>query len=160
MSVTLLALFLAGGVVTFVLFPVIVGREASIERTEEEVTDAQHRKKVSLLALRDVEYDFHAGKLDEVDYLAMKRDLSLEALNAIDTEESERAGQPTAGSDVVEAEIAALRASIREGIVCPECGWPNARRSRFCGDCGSALPQRTGPGVGEVGGASSPPRSA
>lgn len=147
MSVILIALLLGLGVVVFVLHPIIVGKEAPIERTEEEVTDVQHRKKVSLLALRDVEYDFHAGKLDEVDYLAMKKELSVEALRAIDAEESERAGQPNVASDVVEAEIASLRASIREGIVCPECGWPNPQRSRFCGDCGSALPR--GAGVGE-----------
>jgi hypothetical protein len=158
MSVTLLALILAAGVVIFVLRPVIAGKEAPIDRKEEEITDLQHRKKVSLLALRDVEYDFHAGKLDEVDYLAMKRDLSAEALRAIDAEEMERAGHlalgSSRGSDLLEAEIASLRASIRDGIVCPECGWPNPRGSRFCGDCGSALPRSPGVRSEERGGAS------
>lgn len=146
MSVLPFALLLAAGVVLFVLYPVIAGREAPMARTEEEITDVQHRKKVSLLALRDVEYDFHAGKLDEVDYLALKKELSVEALRAIDAEEAERAGEPVIASDALEAEIAVLRAAIRDGIVCPECGWPNPQGSRFCGDCGSALPRGAGKG--------------
>jgi len=155
MSLTLLGLLLAAGVVLFVLHPVILGKEAPIERTEEEITDAQHRKKISLLALRDIEYDFHAGKLDEVDYIAMKQELSLEALKAIDIEEAERAGEVAIAPEGLEAEIASLRTSIREGIVCPECGWPNPRGSRFCGDCGSALPWKAGEGESGAGPGSS-----
>jgi hypothetical protein len=109
---------------------------------------------VTLLALRDVEYDFHAGKLDETDYRQMKSELAEEALEAIDREEAEwlarEAGRPGTGEgavvapghipDDVEAEIASLRASIREGVVCSQCAHPNPPGSRFCGDCGAALP--------------------
>ncbi len=146
MSALIPGVLLALAAVFFVLYPIISGREASMEWDEGELTEAQHRRNVALLALRDVEYDFHAGKLDEVDYRRMKREISSEALQAIDEEEAEWADRQTGtGTDAappadLEAEIAALRASIREGTVCPQCGHPNPRGSRFCGDCGSALP--------------------
>lgn len=152
MSVLVPALLLAIAVVFFVLHPVAVGLEAPLASEDDEITDAQHRKRVALLALRDVEYDFHAGKLDEPDYLQMKRELSEEALEAIDREEEEwgawergrrdeASGEvPVGAGRALEEEIAALRASIRRGIVCPQCAHPNAPGSRFCGDCGSALP--------------------
>ncbi len=146
MSALIPGVILALAAVFFVLYPILAGREASMEWDEGELTEAQHRRNVALLALRDVEYDFHAGKLDEADYLALKGQLSSEALSAIDEEEAERTARESAevvereAPGDVEAEIAALRASIREGVVCPQCGHPNPRGSRFCGDCGSALP--------------------
>ena len=163
MSILFPAILLAVAVVFFVLHPVAVGLQAPMDAEEEEFTNAQHRKKVTLLALRDVEYDFQAGKLDEADYVQMKRELAEEALDAIDREEAEwrvREGARNGGARVVggngggadsaggrgaiEQEIAALRASIREGVVCSLCAHPNPRGSRFCGDCGAALPAGSG----------------
>jgi len=152
MSVLVPAVLLALAVVVFVLYPVVFGQSAPMDREDDELTEAQHRKKIALLALRDVEYDYLAGKLDEPDYRKLKQEIASEALEAIDTEEAEwvardalaRAeGRPSESAEVsaaLEAEIAALRASIREGIVCSQCGHPNASGSRFCADCGSALP--------------------
>jgi cytochrome c-type biogenesis protein CcmI len=154
-----LGIVLATLVVFWVLYPVVAGQEAPMERDDEELTEAQHRKRVALFALRDVEYDYHAGKLDEEDYLKMKREISSEALEALDAEEAEwaeREGRKAAlaaargaeGSEAdevggrdsgVEDEIQALRDSLREGVVCRECGQPSPRGSRFCGECGSAL---------------------
>lgn len=153
MNVVVPAVFLALAAVFFVLYPILAGREASLEQEDEELTDAQHRKNQALMALRDVEYDYHAGKLDEEDYVALKREISAEALQALDEEEAEWLAREAArqfGSATgrvpqeVEAEIAALRLTIREGVVCPQCAHPNPRGSKFCGDCGAALPTTAG----------------
>lgn len=154
MSVLFAAVLLAIAVVFFVLQPVVTGREAPTDPEDERLSEAQHRRRIALLSLRDVEYDYLSGKLDETDYREMKRELSKEALAALDAEESEwQSGAPAivgAGPDPVgarrgapdglEDEIAALRASIRDGMVCPQCGHPNPQGSRFCGDCGSVMP--------------------
>jgi len=154
-TVIIPAVLLALAVVFFVLQPIVSGQSASMTEADDEMTEAQHLKRVALLSLRDVEYDYHAGKLDDEDYHRLKREISAEALAAIDAEEKEwqasegarRQRGPGEEEDelaiTVEAEIAALRESIREGMVCPQCGYPNARGSRFCGDCGSALPGGT-----------------
>lgn len=39
----------------------------------------------------------------------------------------------------VEAEIAALRAVLREGRVCSRCGAPILEDDRYCGGCGARM---------------------
>ena len=70
----------AAAVVLFIVQPVAKGIHASLERDDDEMTDTEARKRVALLALRDVEYDFLAGKLDEEDYTSLKAELTAEAL--------------------------------------------------------------------------------
>jgi hypothetical protein len=151
-STLLLALLLAGGTVFLILQPLLTGESAPMGRDDDELTDAQHRKRIALLGLRDVEYDFHAGKLDEADYRSQKAKLSQEALEAMDLELGEEQGRSARvrARAEVEAEIAALRESLREGVVCGQCAELNPRNARFCGGCGAALPR----------GASSPPSVA
>ena len=147
MSTLLLALLLAGGAVFLILEPLLTGESAPTERDDDELTDAQHRKRIALLGLRDVEYDFHAGKLDEDDYRSQKAKLSAEALEAMDLElgEAQERGARGRARAEVEAEIAALRTSLREGVVCGQCGELNSRSARFCGSCGAALPRSPSP---------------
>lgn len=149
-------LVLAVAVVFWILHPVVTGVGAPMGRDDEELTEAQHRKRVALFALRDVEYDFHAGKLDETDYRAMKREISSEALAALDAEEREWAAREgrraAAAADAdpdpdVEKEIAALRIGIREGVICRECGTPGLEGARFCGVCGARLVGSPDPGA-------------
>ena len=127
------ALILVGVVVAFILAPLIQDRRAPLQREDDELTDAEAARRVALLALRDVEYDYHTGKLDEADYRATKRHLSAEALAAMKALEEE------GGLEVLEAEIARMRQGLRAGLVCGECGFRNPQGSRFCGACGSAL---------------------
>jgi hypothetical protein len=132
----LFAVLLTVVAVALIFQPLLTGASALLGSSGEDLTDAQHRKRMALLALRDVEYDFHAGKLDETDYRALKAQASAEALSALD---EEARGAAEAGRPDVEAEIAALRATLREGAVCPHCAHPNPRGSRFCRECGAAL---------------------
>lgn len=135
------ALLLVGAVVFFVLAPILRGQHASLEREDDEMTDAEARRRVTLLALRDVEYDYHTGKLDESDYESLKRELSAEALAALKDAEAESEA-PGANQDALEAEIAALRAGLRTGSACTACGHTNPQGSRFCASCGQPLASR------------------
>lgn len=130
----------AAAVVIFLLQPVVKGIHASLEREDDELTETEARKRVALLALRDVEYDFLAGKLDEDDYRALKTELTAEALSALEADEAAKEGGTVgATSDDLEAEISRLREGLRTGSGCPECGFTNERGSRFCSACGHAL---------------------
>lgn len=144
--IILAALLLTLGCVGLLFHPLLTGASAPLGGEGVEPTEAEHRKRVALLALRDVEYDFHAGKLDEADYRTLKAQVSAEALAALDDEaKAARAGVAGEGAGAqaerarIEAEIAELRASIRQGAICAHCGHPNPRGSRFCGECGAAL---------------------
>ena len=131
------AALVAAAVILFILQPVTKGMHASLDREEDELTETEARKRVALLALRDVEYDFLAGKLDENDYRSLKGELTAEALAALEADEAAR----TEGDGVVdlEAEIAQVREGLREGTICPDCGFGNDPGSRFCSACGHGL---------------------
>jgi hypothetical protein len=134
-------------VVMFLLQPVIKGIHASLEREDDELTETEARKRVALLALRDVEYDFLAGKLDEEDYRSLKSELTAEALAALEADEAAKQGAEGgaaagAGSEL-EAEIARIRRRLKDSdSACPVCAYANAPGSRFCSACGHALFER------------------
>jgi cytochrome c-type biogenesis protein CcmH/NrfG len=126
-------------VLLFLLQPVVKGIHASLEREDDELTETEARKRVALLALRDVEYDFLAGKLDEADYRSLKSELTAEALAALEADEAAKgAGRASVAPDL-EAEIARIRKGLRSGAACPVCSFTNDDGSRFCSACGSAL---------------------
>jgi hypothetical protein len=130
---------ITAAVLVFILQPVVKGLHASLEREDDELTETEARKRVALLGLRDVEYDFLAGKLDEEDYRSLKAELTAEALAAMEADEAARSGSGGGDDADLEAEIARLRAGLRGGLVCAECGFANSDGSRFCSSCGSQL---------------------
>ena len=130
-------------VLLFILQPVVKGLHASLERDDAELTETEARKRVALLALRDVEYDFLAGKLDEEDYRSLKGELTAEALAALEADEAARGESGLVGDSGLEAEIARIRAGLKSGVVCPECAFSNDEGSRFCSSCGHALADQT-----------------
>ena len=132
------ALLLVAAVVLFILLPVARGQHASLVRDDDELTETEARRRVTLLALRDVEYDYHTGKLDETDYLALRKELSAEALAALKAAEGDAAGPDLD----LEAEIAAVRAGLETGTTCGSCGHRNPEGSRFCAACGRPLAAR------------------
>lgn len=131
-------------VLLFIMQPVVKGLHASLEREDDELTDTEARKRVALLALRDVEYDFLAGKLDEQDYRSLKSELTAEALAAMEADEAARAGGGGAGDPDLEKEIARIREGLKSGSFCSDCGFANEPGSRFCSACGHALAAAAG----------------
>jgi len=138
MTIFIGASLVALAVVLFILQPVVKGLHASLERDEFELTDTEARKRVALLALRDVEYDYLANKLDEQDYRSLKAELTAEALAALEADEQAR-GASGIEEDDLEAEIARIRAGLRQGCVCDACGFSNEVGSQFCSACGQAV---------------------
>ena len=128
--------------VFLILQPIITGQEAPLVSAGEEPSEAQFKKRVSLLQLRDAEYEFAMGKLGEEDYQILRKEISAEALKAIRKEEVEAQGDSAAfaeGSADIEEEIAQVRARLSGGAFCSECGFPNGADAKFCGECGTAL---------------------
>ncbi len=134
------AAMVAAAVVIFIVQPVAKGIHASLERAEDELTETEARKRVALLALRDVEYDYLAGKLDDDDYRSLKGELTAEALAALEADEKAKEQVGSVGPEDLEAEIRALRTALHEGVACSDCGYVNEPGSRFCSACGHALP--------------------
>ena len=151
MSVVVGAVLLIAAVVLFVLQPMLSGQRASLHRELDEPTEAESRRRVTLLALRDVEYDYATGKLDDADYNALKRELAAEALTALERFDAETAAGPAGAPPELEAEIARLRGGLRSGTACGACGTVNDAGSLFCAYCGTPLPLAgTAPRPGHV----------
>jgi cytochrome c-type biogenesis protein CcmI len=155
----------AAGVVLFVMLPVLRGDWATLERSEDEVTEADARKQAALRGLRDAEYDYRSGKIDQTDYQVLKTDLSRQALQAMEDEMSDAdalvgdpPGKPAAkpgkarkksapdrAQELLEAEIALVRKGLADGRTCATCGHLNVEESRFCTNCGGELGRWAGP---------------
>jgi cytochrome c-type biogenesis protein CcmI len=133
------AVLLVVAVMIFLLQPMLMGQRASLRWEEDEPTEAEARRRVTLLALRDVEYDYATGKLTEADYRALKRELSAEALAALDHVDAEAAAGPAGAPPELEDEIARLRGGLRTGTTCSVCGSANETGSLFCSYCGAPL---------------------
>ena len=144
MSVVVGAVLLVVAVILFILQPMLSGRRVSLHREMDELTEAESRRRVTLLALRDVEYDYATGKLDEADYGSLRRELAAEALTALARADSEAAAGPGA-PPAIEGEIARLRSGLRSGTTCAVCGTGNEAGSSFCGYCSAPLRVVTGP---------------
>ncbi len=78
-----------GTAVLFVLLPVLRGDWAAMGRSDDEVTEVDARKQAALRGLRDAEYDYRSGKIDQEDYQVLKSDLARQALEAMEEEHGE-----------------------------------------------------------------------
>jgi hypothetical protein len=138
MTLLVLAALLASGASLWVIQPILARRAALLVDTAPgSLLDAEARKRVALASLKEVEYDFLAGKLDEADYRAQLDRLSAEALQAIQAADAAQAahsirihGRPSPAAGTVDgAEIGSVHA----------CGFVNPLGSRFCAGCGARL---------------------
>ncbi len=118
MSLLISAVALALLVSAWVTHPMIFRRWGALgDITAADVVDRETRKRVALAALKDVEYDRAAGKLDDADYREMRGRLEAEALDAV----------RAVGRDVAAAPATHV------------CGFANPGGSRYCAGCGQPL---------------------
>lgn len=122
MTLLLLAIVLAIVAAGFVIYPLVYRRWGLLgDAVASDVLNSEARKRVTLAALKDVEYDRAAGKLDDADYHEIRSRLEKEALDALQRVEHHSAV----------SEARAPRAHT--------CGFKNPHGSRFCAGCGKRL---------------------
>ena len=122
MTLFLLAIILAAIAAGFVIYPLVYRRWGLLgDAAASDVLNSEARKRVTLAALKDVEYDRAAGKLDDADYQELRGRLELEALDALQQAERDSA------------------ASEPRAPVAHACGFRNPHGSRFCAGCGKRL---------------------
>lgn len=125
MTLLALSVLLALVAAVWVIRPIVVHRAAPLgDLLPGHVIDADAGKQAALASLREIEYDYAAGKLDAADYQALRARLSREALRAIADADL------VAGQAPTEPEVPAMR---------HRCGFVNPVGSRFCAGCGDRL---------------------
>jgi hypothetical protein len=127
MTVLVFGLLLALIATAWVIRP-IAGRRTAVlmDAAPGSLLDADARRRATLASLKELEYDYLGGKLDEADYRAQRDRMSYEALEAIRGAEAEE--RAVAGE---------RRAAYREAP--HACGFANPAGSRFCAGCGKRL---------------------
>jgi hypothetical protein len=131
-TVLLLSAVLATLVGLFIIRPIVARRTAIVaDAAPGSLLDAEARRRSTLSALKDLEYDYLGGKLDRTDYLSQRDRLSHEALLAIRAAEAAQAQAGTMAFDGIVAR--------GEEPIAHACGFVNPPASRFCAGCGKRL---------------------
>ncbi|GIW41578.1 MAG: hypothetical protein KatS3mg076_2155 [Candidatus Binatia bacterium] len=128
---TFVCLVLALVLVVYVAWPLRRVARHSPEASREEIERWERQKREAYEALRDAEFDYRMGKLDERDrdsLLARYRARALEAIAAL-----ERLGASAS------PESAPPRANRPVFRYCPGCGRKRPPGARFCPRCGTRL---------------------
>jgi hypothetical protein len=130
MTLLLFSLLLALLAAAFVVRPLVDRRDALlVDVAPGAVLDAEARRRVALASLKELEYDYLGGKLDDTDYRTQKERLSVEALAAM------RAAEAVGyGAGAAEGAVAVAAGPDRHA-----CGFLNPPLSRFCSGCGARL---------------------
>lgn len=128
MGLLMFEIALAGAALLVIAWPLL--REETAEAqgailTDSDFSELLTRRDAAYMALKDLDFDYRTGKIDEGDYQALKAELETEALSLL--ERIER-GEPSPKP--------AARAA---GRFCPACGQPAQAAHRFCSSCGAKL---------------------
>lgn len=101
--------------------------------TESDYTDLLYRKEATLIALKDLDFDFKTGKIDDADYNEVKTGLESDAMEILRNIEQFDKGvsQPAAQ--------AAAQERPRAKNFCHNCGAPAGKSHKFCSECGARL---------------------
>jgi len=125
-TLLVLSVMLAMMAAAWVIRPIAARRTAVlVDAAPGALLDAEARRRATLASLKELEYDYLGGKLDETDYRSQRERMSYEALEAIrqaESAERQAAGERAAHSEAPHA-----------------CGFANPAGSRFCARCGKRL---------------------
>ncbi len=121
------------------------GRGKPLQETVKVSPD--NRRQTVLLALRDLDFDYQAGKVAEDDYQALRANLLAEAAQLMESQERQK-------EDSIEALIQSRRQAraaqprLQEQPatnVCPHCQAPLVEGAKFCSKCGSPVEETVCP---------------
>ena len=142
--VVLICVLLAAGAVGFTLLV----RERDIPPAPIENPKLKHlqaRRAVLYENLKDLQFDYHQGKLSEQDYQSLKQgflyDLAglMDSIERLELRKEKPATTTGAKPHAKEKPRTAQPTAGRQTIACPACAASNPAANRFCGHCGQPL---------------------
>jgi NADH pyrophosphatase NudC (nudix superfamily) len=142
------ALMIVIAVALFVAAPLSAGFSRRQREAESELDRLRHDEGLAIQGLRELEFDFQMGKLDETDYRELRQQLEMRALAAMKAIErlgaaprtpaltlKSRRSKPLAFA----ATAAATHAAEQRANFCPQCGTRAGAGHNFCAGCGASL---------------------
>ena len=93
--------------------------------------------------LRDLQFEYRLGKLSDVDYQSIKRDLQKELAQVLAEVDRIKSGLPPQAVKL-QAPPAPKAEAKPSGFVCPSCGATFETPLKFCGECGKPMNAKAG----------------
>jgi len=146
--VLIVCVLLAVGAMGFTLLV----REGDLTPAPEENPELKHmeaRRQVLYENLKDLQFEYHQGKLSDEDYQSLKAGFLYDLASVMDSLEqfeprkgkqskADQASRPVPKTKPKQTQSGAQTAP------CPSCGSHNSAGNHFCGHCGALLQQNTG----------------
>jgi hypothetical protein len=140
-----IAILMAAGLAVYVAAPLLTAEGAGSGTLPVDVTplaDLKRRRLVVYENLKDLEFEFQAGKIAPQDYESLRQNYLGEAAALMAV--AEEAEQVKLSEALIEQEVASRRARRKlqppVEYVCPKCGFENPLPVKFCGECGARIP--------------------
>jgi len=139
-----IGLLIALGLAAFVAMPLLSaegGAGGSLPVDVTPLADLKRRRLVVYENLKDLEFEFQAGKIGAQDYQSLRQNYLGEAATLMAaSQEAEHLKETDA---LLEREIAKRRALRKNppmrDYVCSGCGFENPVPVKFCGECGTKI---------------------
>jgi hypothetical protein len=139
-----IGLLIAVGLAALVAVPLLSMESAASPTLPVDVTplaDLKRRRLVVYENLKDLEFEYQAGKIASQDYQSLRQNYLGEAATLMAA--SQEAEQPKETDALLEREVAARRALRKvpppQDYICPHCGFENPVPVKFCGECGTRI---------------------
>ncbi len=138
-----IALTISVALALFVAAPLLLTEGGAQEALPVDVTplaDLKRRRLVVYENLKDLEFEYQAGKIAPEDYQALRENYLGEAAQLMVASQEE---QTSLKGGLIERVVAAQRAQRKarpsDEYVCPKCGFENPLPVKFCGECGARI---------------------
>ncbi|MCL5004961.1 MAG: zinc-ribbon domain-containing protein [Acidobacteria bacterium] len=141
-----IAILLVIGMAVYVATPLLSPEspgEGALPIDVTPLTDLKRRRMVVYENLQDLEFEYKAGKVSREDYEALRENHLGEAAQLMLAAQEQE--EVTENDVIIERQVATRRAQRKlqphDSYTCPECGFENPLPVKFCGNCGTKLPQ-------------------
>jgi hypothetical protein len=144
MLAIVVCVLVAAGAIGFTL----TVREKDIPPAPVENPELKHletQRQVVYDNLKDLQFEYHQGKLSEDDYQSLKQGFLYELASVMDAIEKTQRGNVAVTKQAVTTSkraSPATRSAVAERppeAQCPACAFANPSGNRFCGQCGAAI---------------------
>lgn len=161
----LLGLFIALGLVSFIVYPFFKREELSrgeLSKRSIALAELNAQKETIYAAMKDLEFEYKMGKLSTEDFTSLYEKSSFEAVSILQKidqisgkvkstskGQAEAVSADIAYNDQIELDIQryrkqkqpiSKRTASPEGVkLCPRCGKENLPEYKFCSSCGEKL---------------------
>ncbi len=150
----LIGLLLFVATIPFVVKPLLKQQRPNPALARAVPVSNANQHQASLLALRDLEFDYRTGKVTAEDYASLRTDLLAQAAATIDAkdkravdvdaliEQAVRSRRQTNVDSLIEEAVRSRRqtqGAVQTANFCPKCGRKARVDDRFCAGCGASL---------------------